>query len=217
MKTLSKSLFVALVILVTVGGNAFAQNFSMQRKVDIQVMFYNEMFYSSDLSILGSNPQKSMLSNTSIGANVRYVLSDTDSLTNKGLGSFYGITYGNTFLTTPSNEDISLLSIGVLTGYFLKWSNNISLDISAEVSWARYKNEFTYQVADYDYTKNGVKGAITTTVYFSPFNNIRIGFGLHGNVYLFNDNKKVDNLDLQLPDKSRINSLSPFITASVLL
>lgn len=217
MKSLSKYLFVSLIVLVIVGENAVAQNFRMQRKVDIQVMVYNEMFYSSDLSILGSNPQKNILSNTSIGANVRYVLSDTDSLTNKGLGSFLGVTYGNTFLTTPSNEDISLLSVGILTGYYLKWSNNISLDISAEVSWARYKNEFTYQATDYDYTKNGLKGAFTTTVYFSPFNNIRIGFGLHCNTYLFNDNKKVDNLDLQLPDKARINSLSPFITASVLL
>ncbi len=82
------------------------------------------------------------------------------------------------------------------------------------IDWARYKNDFTYLGKDYDYSNNGYKVSLSTDIYFSPVNNIRLSYGIQYNMYRFMDNERIidDVVQSSLPKNSLLQSIVPQIS-----
>ncbi len=183
---------------------------------EMQINAFQEIFNSSNLSILNNNPQKTYISGIGYGVNVGLISYSLDTLNPEKSIASAGITFNINRTLVSNDETVNLMTLGGYWRYGTKLNDFCKIDFGLEIAWARYNNEFSVSDKDYSYTKNGTKVAFGTTFFFTPFKSFQdceIGLGLKYNAYMFwyNDSK-IDDIVSQLSKHSELNSLTPFIS-----
>ncbi len=184
-------------------------------RLDFSLEYGSNLFYSSNISIINSDPQQTYISSNA-GFSGRFLVLNSPNDRDLKTGMFVGINVNHTEVPLHINEKVNLLSSGLSAGFMIELSHITSMDLSFGVGWAQYKNDFSIVNKTYSYKKNGINSGIKSAIYFSPVEYVKIGLGIEYKLYKFKDNDNmIDDIPSQLPKESSIKSMNPFISLRV--
>ena len=118
--------------------SANAQKFGYE----LQLTAFQEIFNSSNLSILNNNPQKTYISGMGCGINLGLVAC-YDTLNPHKSTATIGITCNTNSTLISNDETVTLATLGGYCNYGTKLNNFCKVNFDVEIAWAVYNNEFS--------------------------------------------------------------------------